>query len=658
VKRQLEIALAGNPNTGKTSLFNRLTGARARVGNYPGITVEKRVGTFAGPRHNWRIHDLPGCYSLDANAPDEQVARGALDGQFDPPSFDVVVVLLDASQLARNLLLLMQVAERNVPVVAALNLVGDARAAGIEVDAAGLGAALRCPVVPIEAPLGIGQQALVNAIEDAADTADPGADSGLRGDDLEVRDRIKSRFARIDELTAAHVKVGAGQGPSWTERIDRYALHPVIGTALFIVALGVLFQAVFAWSEPAIDAIDGAGGAVAAWLEGVMAEGLLRGVLVDGVLAGIAGTAVFLPQICILFVGIEVLEDSGYLARTAYVVDRLMRAAGLPGRSFVPLLSSFACNVPGIMAARTIPSRSERMATILVAPLIPCAARLPVYTMVTAAVFAGSEAVFGIFSLGGLVIAAMYALGLVVALLVAMVLRRTTLSGEGRPMLLELPPYRWPRGRNVLRRVWDRAWLFITGTGTVIVALTVVLWALMSFPRVEFDGPEREALVAQVQTVGEGSPEGRRAQRKLDKLGEQHQLRESVAGSIGRTIEPVIAPMGFDWRIGIGLVGSFAAREVLIPVMGQIYGRSNDDEDAFSEEVGRSLVKVSGMTPLVGVSLMVFFAIAMQCLSTVAVIRNETRSWKWAAFALIYLNVTAWLLSTAVFQVGRALGFS
>lgn len=655
----LEIALAGNPNTGKTSLFNSLTGARARVGNYPGVTVERRTGSMVGESQRWRVHDLPGCYSLQANAPDEEVARGALSGRFDPPAFDAVIVLLDAAQLGRNLLLLMQVSDMGVPVVAALNLVADAAKAGITVDCEGLGAALGCAVVPLEAPSGAGVPALITAVERAAAGQVATKASEPPQDDVSRRQRTEQHYAQIDALVGAHVRQNQAAGRSWSERIDQVALHGFWGSALFVVALGLLFQAVFAWAEPAINAVDAVGMALATFIEAHMAAGLLRGALVDGVLAGVAGTAVFLPQIAILFLGIEVLEDSGYLARSAYLVDRLMRAAGLPGRSFVPLLSSFACNVPGIMATRTIPARSERLVTILVAPLMPCAARLPVYTMVTAAVFAGSAPLLGIFSLGGVVITAMYMLGISVALVAALILRRSVLTGDGQPMLLELPPYRWPRPRNVLRRVWDRAWLFITGTGSVIVALTIVLWALMTFPHGGLTDAEKSELQARAEVLTRaGSPERERAAAIIAHRDEQLQLERSIAGRMGKAIEPVIAPLGFDWRIGIGLIGSFAAREVLIPVMGQVYGRGKDDSDESALSVGRSLVSVSGMTPLVGISLMVFFAIAMQCLSTVAVIRTETGSWRWAAFALLYLNALAWLLSAAVFQVGSRMGYT
>ena len=648
LQAQRRVALAGNPNAGKTSLFNRLTGARAKVGNYPGVTVERRSGTARVGDADWTILDLPGCYSLDADSPDEQVARDALTGATEPAP-DAVIVVLDAAQLPRNLLLVLQVQALGLPVVVALNLLREANERGLRIEVDTLSAELGCPVVGIEAPLGVGEDALVAAVQGQLD-------GPVRMSDRPQR-ALDAHFAEIDRIADICVSEQPA-APGWTERFDRLALHPLLGGALFIAVLGLLFQGVFAWSDPAIDAIDAIGTTVGDALRGILPASMFADVVVDGVWAGVVGTAVFLPQICVLFFGIEVLEDSGYLARAVVLSDRLMRAAGLPGRAFVPLLSSFACNVPGIMAARTIPSRSERMATIMVAPLMTCSARLPVYTMVTAAVLSGAQPVLGFLSLGGLVITGMYAFGLVLALLAAVILRRTVLTGPGRPLLLELPVYRWPRPRNVLLQVWRRARVFVVHTGSVIVALTVVLWVLMSFPRLAEEPPivSKDASAATASAPGSAAEPENPAKKQHRR--EQKQLEQSYAGRLGKLVEPAIAPLGFDWRIGIGLIGSFAAREVLIPVMAQVYGRGADDSDEAQAEVGRSLVKISGMTPLVGISLMVFFAIAMQCLSTVAVIADETRSWRWPLFAVVYLNVLAWCLSALVYQAGSALGYS
>ncbi len=713
------IALAGNPNTGKTTLFNVLTGARARVGNYPGITVDRRTGEHRVGDRRWLVHDLPGCYSLAAHSAEEEIAHHVLTGRYGDPPCDVVVVVIDAANLARNLLLLLQIAEIGLPVIGALNMMDEAERCGLDIDVPGLSAALGCPLVPMVARTGEGvaeleaavatitageqtsnvsdtdwPKAVRDAIEtgrqvlgesatgrrdgdilwwltcdrDVANRTEAGLGDRLaevlpRGDNGDDFRRVATaaRFERIDHLVNAHVQRKPPRGADWTERIDRIALHPVLGMLVFLLAIGLLFQAVFAWSDPLITAIDEGAGGVGDVIRDLLPAGLFADVLVDGVLAGVAGTLVFLPQIAILFLGIALLEDTGYLARTAFLLDRVMSRAGLPGKSFVPLLSSFACNVPGIMAARTIPSRADRMVTILIAPLMTCAARLPVYTMVTAAVFAGVAPLFGFLSIGGLLITAMFLFGIALALLVAFVLRRTLVRGASAPLLLEMPPYRLPRLASVLRTVYDRCRHFIIHTGSVIVALTVVLWALMTFPRGGMDPAERDRLVAaaEASTVA-GSPERTAAMDRVEHADQREQLRQSIAGHVGRAIEPAIAPLGFDWRIGIGLIGSLAAREVVIPVLGRVYGRGAeaDDEDEYTSSVGRSLVRFSGMTPLVGLSLMIFFAVAMQCFSTVAVIRTETKSWTWPLFTLVYLNVLAWLLAAGVFQIGKALGFA
>lgn len=717
-----DIALAGNPNTGKTTLFNSLTGARARVGNYPGITVEKRVGQRVVGGATWTLHDLPGCYSLTALSPEEEVAHHALTGAWGEHRPDCVIVVLDASNLARNLLLLLQIRELGLRVVAALNLTDQAEAMGLRLDVDALAAALQTPMVPMVARRGEGIDALERAV--AASLAAPppaplalqpwpddiaaaiaslqaasrgGGAAGLpvlqhpgdalwwlcsedaalqtitaegpaiveraTGLDLPQRRALRRRVAEaryqaIDALLAK-VQTRGAAARGWSDRVDRLALHPWAGPLLFLLVMGLLFQAVFAGVDPVVDAIDGAMSAAGAAAGAVLPDGLLRQVVVDGVIAGVAGTLVFVPQIAVLFLGISVLEDSGYLARAALMVDRTLGRAGLPGTAFVPLLSSFACNVPGILAARTMASPADRLVTILIAPLMSCAARLPVYALVTAAVFAGTPKIGGVFAVGGLLIFAMYALGLVLAVLLGAVLRKTVARGERSPLLLELPPYRLPRPRDVGLAVWRRVWQFCTETGSVIVALTVVLWALMTFPQVELPANER-APMEQAVAAAPTAEARATAEARLSGRQDAYQLEQSAAGWIGKAVEPVIAPLGFDWRIGIGIVGSFAAREVLIPVLGRVYGRGADadDEDAYRDEVGHSLVRVSGMTPLVGVALMVFFAVAMQCMSTVAVIARETRSLRWPIASLVLLNALAWVLAFASRQVGLALGWS
>ncbi len=716
----LEVALCGNPNTGKTTLYNQLTGARAHVGNYPGITVDRRVGEHTCANDSqWRVHDLPGTYSLTAHSPEEEIAHQALTGRLDGPAPDVVVVVLDASNLARNLLLLLQVAELGCPAVAALNMMDAAQAAGLAVDLPGLRQQFGCPFVAMVARTGQGLLELEQAVQQVAaqpelgrvtptlwspavlqtleqirqlhplladappgellwwlaadrlvaDHLQPGLGSLLHAQvprqpqaDGDVRRLlVHERYARIDAALAETVRRTRPQQRSSSDRVDDVLLHPVAGVALFLVAMGLLFQAVFAWATPVADGVGELMAALSAQVQQWLPDNLLRDVLIDGVLAGVGGTLVFLPQILILFAGIALLEDSGYLSRAAFLVDRLMARAGLPGKAFVPLLSSHACAVPGILAARTMADPRDRLLTVLIAPLMSCSARLPVYTLVTAAVFSGSAPLLGFLSVGGLIVAGMYILGFLLALVAAAVFRRTLIPGQGAPLLLEMPPYRWPRPRNVLRVLWDRGIDFTIQTGATIVALTVVLWALMTFPRQGLADHERAALTATAHaTAAAHTPERAKAEAAIQARDAQVRLENSLAGQLGKVIEPAIQPLGFDWRIGIGLVGSLAAREVLVPVMAQIYGRGSqgDVDDAFAADVGGAMAKAGALTPLSGLSLMVFFAVAMQCFNTLATIARETRSWRWALFALTYLNGAAWLLSFVVYQTGRALGYT
>ncbi|MBI5610001.1 MAG: ferrous iron transporter B [Deltaproteobacteria bacterium] len=421
-----------------------------------------------------------------------------------------------------------------------------------------------------------------------------------------------------------------------------------------------LFQAVFAWAQPLADGVSALMDTLASAARAYLPDNLLRAVLIDGVLVGIGGTLVFLPQILILFLGIALLEDSGYLARAAFLADRLMARVGLPGKAFVPLLSSHACAVPGILATRTMSDPRDRLLTILIAPLMSCSARLPVYTLVTAAVFAGTAPILGVLSLGGLIVTGMYLLGFVLALVAAAIFRRTLVPGAGAPLLLEMPPYRLPRPSNIARVLWDRGRDFVVTTGTTIVLLSVVLWGLMTFPRHGLDPAERASLEAQVAAQHLQGEAQQAALAAIEARDAQVHLQQSAAGRIGHWIEPVIKPLGFDWRIGIGLVGSFAAREVLVPVMAQVYGKGSqaDVDDRFAADVGRSMAGAGALTPLSGLSLMVFFAIAMQCLNTLATIARESGSWRWALFALSYLNAAAWLASLGVYQIGKLLGYS
>ena len=705
--RRARVALAGNPNTGKTSLFNRVTGANARVGNYPGVTVEREVGRWKTTRFDAEVLDIPGTYSLAARSSEEQVAVRAVFGLDGEPRPDLVVVVVDATQLVRNLYLAIQLIEAEIPVVIALNLYDVARKLGTAPDAARVTAALGVPAIAVSASTGEGMVALEEAVATViADPAKglapvawsypsalerdlerllpyaqaqrPGESRALAlwtllsvdaQDELvdippEVRTTVDSLRrgaaaagrdidaeivgARYGFLDRADFGVTAGHGRvSMTTRIDRWLLHPAFGGLFFLVVMGVLFQALFSWSDPAITAIESLFSWVGGGIRSVFPPGIGTDFVVEAVIGGMGSVLVFLPQILMLFFLLGFLEDSGYMARVAYLVDRGMKSVGLHGRAFVPMLSGYACAVPAIMATRTLERRRDRLLTMMVVPLMSCSARLPVYTLIIAALYPAEMRLFGFVPVQGAMMVFMYVFSTFMALVAAAVLGRTVLRGPRVPLLLELPPYRMPRLVTVLRQMWLRARMFVTEAGTVILACTAVLWVLLSFPRHEMPVfPEGTA--PEVVAAAEATTRG-------------EQLSGSYGGRLGQAFEPVIAPLGFDWKIGVGLVGAFAAREVFVSTMGIVYGIGEDvDEESTplrerirkDERPDGSLV----YSPLVGLSLMVFFALSAQCMSTLAVVRRESRSWRWPIFLFTYMTVLAWVASFIVYQGGRALG--
>lgn len=706
------VALAGNPNTGKTSLFNRLTGANARVGNYPGVTVEREIGKWTLPLGPVEVMDVPGAYSLAARSAEEQVAVRAifgLDGDVRP---SLVVLVIDATQLVRNLYFALQLVEANVPTVLALNLMDVARAQGNAPDPRRVSEALGLPAVGVCATTGEGLDALARLVSDVladpdkgrarpawrypaaleADLArlaprvatqdphearalalwallsvEPGdelldippavreavaavrADADRAGRDLDA-EIIGARYGWLDGLGLANPPATAR---TLTERVDAVVLHPVFGGLLFLLVMGALFQALFAWSDPFIGAIEGA----FAWLgdatRGAVSPGIFADFLVDGVINGFGSVLVFLPQILMLFAMLGFLEDSGYMARVAYLVDRAMKAVGLHGRAFVPMLSGYACAVPAIMATRTLERRRDRLLTMMVVPLMSCSARLPVYTLIIASLFPVDGRVLGIFPVQSAMMVFMYVFSTGMALLAAGVLGKTLLRGPKIPLLLELPPYRLPTAASVLRQMYLRARMFVTEAGTVILACTVVLWALLAFPRDPALSKDYDALRA-------GASDAIVAQLDAEETGER--LRKSYGGQLGQAIEPVIAPLGFDWKIGVGLVGAFAAREVFVSTMGVVYGigADTDEESVPLRDRIRAETRADGApvySPLVGLSLMVFFALSAQCMSTLAVVKRESHSWSWPAFLFAYMTALAWVSSFVVYQGGRLLGF-
>jgi ferrous iron transport protein B len=720
-KRPLVVALAGNPNAGKTSLFNALTGLRQKVANYPGVTVERKEGVWPlAP--DWppaRLLDLPGLYSLDAASVDEQIARDVLTGRMsDTPAPDVIVAAVDATNLERNLYLVTQLLETHLPVVVALTMFDLAERAGVEIDVERLKESLGVPVVPVNARQKRGLDELSYAVLSAVGGETPGvcwllspdaeeevlrlSGDGARGraaalrdiysdempDDAARREAVEgarqrlsranphwwqepltARYRWIERVTGDAVRGRADARPSATERIDRVVTHRLFGPLVLLLVMGLVFQAIFSWATLPMDLIDRGFGALAELARAHMQPGLLTDLLADGVIPGVGGVLVFLPQILLLFFFIALLEDSGYMSRAAFLMDRLMRGVGLHGKAFMPLLSSFACAIPGIMATRTIENPKDRLATIMIAPFMSCSARLPVYTLMIAAFFS-ERRVLGFVSLGALLILSMYLLGIAVAIVVAWVLKHTILKSPPPPLVLELPPYRVPNLLNVAQTMRSRAWLFVKRAGTVILTISILLWALMTFPRTAHT-PAPDAQTAATRTAGAdgGDAAGETAQTattQQDGASEaSEQLQQSYAGRLGRVIEPLIAPLGFDWKMGIGLISSFAARETLVSTLSIIYnvgdskvGKGGDAAPSLIEAV-RDAKRPDGTpawTPLVAVSMMVFFVLALQCMSTVAVVRRETNSWRWPLFMVAYMLVLAYAGSFITYQGGRLLG--
>jgi ferrous iron transport protein B len=621
----LRVALVGAPNAGKTTLFNALTGARAKVANYPGVTVERREGRLQRSARPVAVLDLPGTYSLAAETPDEAIATAVVDGtQPGESAPDALVVVADATSLQRGLGLVAQVLGRERPTALVLTMIDEVSARGGSLDLARLSRILGIPVLGVVGNRGVGVAELRELLQDPASWARPLV--------LPPAARPGERFEWVDAVMREVARAPAVDRR--TEALDRVLLHPVAGTGVFAVVMVLMFQSIFSWAVPAMEVIDGAISELARVTGSALPAGAFRDLLTDGVLAGVGSVLVFIPQIAILFALIHFLEATGYMARAAFVVDRAMGLAGLQGRCFVSLLSSYACAIPGIMAARTIASPRERLATILVAPFMTCSARLPVYTLLIAA-FVPAVPVLGPLGLQGFTLLGLYLLGAFTALGTAALLGGTLLRGEVSRFYLELPPYRWPRVRVLAFAIWRSVRAFIKRAGTLILGLSVLLWVLLHVPPVAPDptlSPEQNG---------------------------RAQLEQSAAASLGRAVEPALRPLGFDWKIGVGLVASLAAREVIVATLAQIYAVGDaDDFEGLRQALAADIDPRTGRPVFslpVALSLLVFFVFALQCTSTVVVMARETGSWRWPALAFTYMFALAYGASFVTYRLSATL---
>ena len=726
------VTLVGNPNTGKSTIFNALTGLTQHVGNFPGVTVEKKFGFLREKDREVVLVDLPGCYSLAARSPDEMVANDVLLGRMpNCPKPEIAVVVADATNLERNLYLATQILEIGVPCIICLNMIDVAEKAGFRFDIEKLSRKLGVTIIPTAARTGRGLDQLRKLLLNPGDLPRPvpiieypdelkreaevlhaefavtetGASSpastalecrrmlleaggyaehrwterlgavfqdalnaargrleaaGLDLTSLETR----ARYERIGELLVRYVQQDVEDPHAVSERIDTVLTHRVLGSLIFLALMAIVFQAIYTWSAPLMDAVDAFFGLASSAAAGLLPEGAFRSFVADGVITGVGAVVVFLPQILILFLFIAVLEDCGYLPRAAFLMDRLLSKGGLTGKAFIPLLSSFACAVPGIMATRVIERRRDRFITIMVAPLMSCSARLPVYVLMIGTFIPATHVSGGMLNLQGAVLFLMYCVGAAIAVPVALILRRTAFKGDDSGLLLmELPPYKWPSPRNVFTRIYLQGKAFLVRAGTIVFAVSVIVWILTYYPRPASIGQEYEAQRQQVYAAHGISAESgnipEQASESLDEIGRLEAgtyVRQSYLGRMGQWIEPVVAPLGWDWKIGTAVIASFPAREVVIAVMGIVYDLGDDENEesvslqerlrAEKHPDGRSVYSIP-----VGLSIMVFFALCAQCAATLAAIRRETNSWRWPVIVFSYMTVLAYVGAFITYRV-------
>ena len=639
------IALIGNPNTGKTTLFNALCGVRAKTSNFPGTTTAVRTGHAEVPgRRPLDVLDLPGVYDLEIDVPESRIAASLLEGARGAAP-DAVVVIVDACNLPRNLVLVGQLLARRVRMVVALNMVDLAARRGLSIDAAALEARLGVPVVPMVARTGRGLPALREALDRPRDTREGGPDG--------VAASAVSRWADDVAAAVSSETASAHAQDRFTERLDGVLTHPVFGLAAFIAIMGTLFWILFALATVPMDLIEATFAEMGTLVERVLPEGPVRDLVAKGIVGGIAGTVVFLPQICLLFFLITLLEDTGYLARAAFVMDRWLSRFGLPGHAFVPLLTAHACALPGIMSTRLIPDLRDRLTTILVAPFMSCSARLPVYVLLTTLLFADRP------GLAGLAFAGCYLLGGLAALFTAKLFGSTILKGRAKPMILELPSYKTPSLRNALLTARDQGLSFLSTAGTVIVAICIVMWWLSAYPKVEAS-PDAARLRAAAEAPALPNDQAAALLAEAEALDVKTAQAGSFAGRIGHTLAPAFEPLGFDWQLTVGVLTSFLAREVFVSTMSVLAaGQEATDVDEGVVAKIRGMTRDDGrpvFTPATAASALVFFVLAMQCLPTLTVTRKETGGLKYAALQLGYMSGLAYVAAFVLYQSLRAAG--
>ncbi len=610
----LRVALVGNPNSGKTALFNQLTGSRQKVANYTGVTVERKEGRLRAPSgREFAVLDLPGAYSLQPASLDEAITRDLCRGFYPgEPAPDVLLCVIDATNLRLHLRFALELRELGKPMIVALNMVDAAERRGIRIDVPALEQALGVPVVETVAVRRNGAQALVERLDAMVPHLGAPVAAATAGEDYHTQ--VRAILAAAVTMPTRTAKID--------DALDRWLLHPVFGLLTLAVVMFLIFQAVYAWATPVMDLIDAGTGALGEWVGSTLPAGPLNSLLTDGIIAGVGGVVIFLPQILILFAFILALEESGYLPRAAFLLDRMMSAAGLSGRSFIPLLSSFACAVPGIMSTRSIQDPRDRLATILVAPLMTCSARLPVYALLIGA-FIPQKTVWGVFNQQGLVLFGLYAAGIVSALAMSWTMKKWRRDKSEHPLMLELPSYRLPHPRDLAVGLYERGMIFLKRVGGIILALTILLWFLLSFP-----GAPADATMPAIDY--------------------------SFAGRIGHAMAVFFAPLGFNWQICIALIPGLAAREVAVASLATVYALSAADDDAASQAL-TPLIS-DGWSLATALSLLVWYIYAPMCISTLATIKRETNSWKQMGFATFYLFAAAYVASLITYQVTVALG--